>query len=83
MCVILEIIDSGIGIPEDELASIFEPFAQASNSPLRGVRGAGMGLASCRRLVKEINGELLVKSREGEGSIFALLLPAQWGRPWS
>jgi len=42
-----------------------------------------MGLASCRRLVKEINGELLVKSIEGEGSIFALLLPAQWGRPWA
>ncbi len=83
MCVVLEIIDSGIGIPKDELTSIFEPFAQASNSPLKGVRGAGMGLASCRRLVKEINGELLVKSIEGEGSIFALLLPAQWGRPWA
>jgi signal transduction histidine kinase len=83
MCVVLEIIDSGIGIPQSELSSIFEPFAQASNSPLKGVRGAGMGLASCRRLVKEIDGELLVKSEEGEGSIFALLLPAQWGRPWA
>lgn len=80
MCVVLEVIDSGIGIPEQDLLSIFQPFAQATNSPLRGVRGAGMGLASCRRLVKECGGELMVKSAEGEGSIFAILMPCSWGR---
>jgi signal transduction histidine kinase len=80
MCVVLEVIDSGIGIPDGELATIFQPFAQASNSPLKGVRGAGMGLASCRRMVKEQGGELLVKSREGDGTIFAVMLPAAWGR---
>ncbi len=81
MCVVVEVIDSGIGIPEPDLESIFQPFAQGSNSPLKGVRGAGMGLASCRRMVKEIRGELVVKSKEDEGSIFALLLPAYWESP--
>ncbi len=81
MCVVVEVIDSGIGIPEAELESIFQPFAQGSNSPLKGVRGAGMGLASCRRMVKEIRGELVVKSQVGEGSIFAILLPAYWENP--
>jgi len=80
MCVVLEVIDSGIGIPEEDLKVIFQPFAQASNSPLRGVRGAGMGLASCRRMIKECGGELTVKSAEGEGSVFAFLLSCNWGR---
>jgi signal transduction histidine kinase len=80
MCVVVEVIDSGIGIPEQDLGMIFQPFAQAGNSPLRGVRGAGMGLASCRRMVKECGGELAVKSLEGEGSIFAILLPCSWAR---
>ena len=81
MCVVIEVIDSGIGIPQGDLDVIFQPFAQGSNSPLKGVRGAGMGLASCRRMVKEIRGELVVKSQVGEGSIFAILLPSYWENP--
>jgi signal transduction histidine kinase len=72
----VEVLDSGPGIPSDELELVFEPFTQASNSPLLGVSGAGMGLATARRLVDDTGGRLDVESVEGKGSLFRILLPA-------
>lgn len=74
---VLEIVDAGIGIPEDDLGMIFEPFGQASNSPSRGVRGGGMGLARARRALESCGGTLSVRSAEGEGSVFALAIPGR------
>ena len=76
--VVVEVIDSGIGVPAADLHSIFEPFCQASNSPTRGIRGGGMGLASARRVIQDTGGTVTVRSTEGEGSVFALILPARW-----
>jgi signal transduction histidine kinase len=72
----VEVIDTGRGIPAAELGMIFEPFTQASNSPLRGVSGAGMGLATATRLVESAGGRLEVESTLGSGSIFRIALPA-------
>ena len=55
---------------------IFEPFTQASNSPLRGVSGAGMGLATASRLLDTVGGRLDLESVEGAGSLFRVMLPA-------
>jgi signal transduction histidine kinase len=74
--VILEVIDTGPGIPAAELGTIFEPFTQASNSPIRGVSGAGMGLATATRQVEAVGGVLEVESSLGSGSLFRFRLPA-------
>jgi signal transduction histidine kinase len=72
----IEVIDCGPGIPAAELGLIFEPFTQASNSPIRGVSGAGMGLATASRLVEAAGGSVEVESAMGAGSLFRLRLPA-------
>ncbi len=72
---VLEIIDAGIGVPPGERATIFEPFAQASNSPFRHVSGTGMGLMIARTRIDEMRGEIRLVSTESVGSLFAILLP--------
>jgi signal transduction histidine kinase/ActR/RegA family two-component response regulator len=62
--------DSGIGIPEEKQAWIFEPFRQADGSMTRRHEGTGLGLAICTRLAELMNGRLWVESRPGEGSTF-------------
>ena len=62
--------DSGIGIPEQKLQEIFEPFTQADSSTTRKFGGTGLGLGISRQLVSLMGGELWVKSRLGEGSVF-------------
>lgn len=75
--VVIEVVDAGIGIPEDELRKVFEPFTQARNSPTRGVRGAGMGLTASRKLLRDMGGDVIAVSREGQGSLFAMMLPVR------
>ena len=67
----IEVIDTGIGIPPDKLDSIFDPFVQADTSVTREFGGTGLGLAICRRIVEALGGDLTVRSRPGEGSVFA------------
>ena len=68
------ISDSGVGIPEEEIAKIFQPFYSTKE------RGTGMGLAICRRIVDDHDGEILVESKVRKGTTFSVLLPVNRNR---
>ena len=69
------VIDSGIGIAEDKLAMIFEPFSQADTSTTRRFGGTGLGLAITRRLVELMGGNIMVESVPQRGTAFHFILP--------
>lgn len=71
----IEVMDSGIGISEDRLASIFDKFTQADASTTRKYGGTGLGLAICRSLVGYMGGRIEVHSKASEGSSFTIFLP--------
>jgi len=64
------ISDTGIGIPADKQATIFEAFEQADRFQTRRFSGTGLGLAICSRLVELLQGRIWVESEEGRGSCF-------------
>jgi signal transduction histidine kinase len=66
------VADTGIGIPSDRIAYIFEPFAQADDSDTRGFDGAGIGLAITSRYARLLGGAVTVESTPGRGSVFTL-----------
>ena len=73
------ITDTGSGIPEEKLVSIFDPFVQAESGHARPSEGSGLGLTISRRLARLMGGDLVVTSKLGEGSTFTLSLPADAG----
>jgi len=70
----LEICDTGIGISEDQLEKVFEPFEQQKDMQARGFGGTGLGLTISRKLVTAMNGSLGVESRVGGGTTFRIIL---------
>jgi signal transduction histidine kinase/DNA-binding response OmpR family regulator len=66
----LSVTDTGIGIPHEKQAAIFEPFTQADGSTTRRFGGTGLGLTICTRIVELMGGRLWVNSKEDEGSTF-------------
>ena len=69
------VTDTGIGIPEQALPTLFEPFTQVDSSAARRYEGAGLGLAICMRLATLMNGALGVVSKLGVGSTFTVTIP--------
>jgi len=69
---LIEVIDTGVGIPLDKQSQIFEPFVQADNSVTRKFGGTGLGLSISRRLARMLGGDLIVTSEPGKGSNFQL-----------
>ncbi len=67
--------DTGIGIPEDQLSTIFDEFTQAESSTTRRFGGTGLGLTICRILTDMMGGEITASSVFGEGSTFHVSLP--------
>ena len=71
----IQISDDGIGIPAEQISGIFDRFYQVDNSSTRNYEGTGIGLALVKELIELHKGKVTVKSIEGEGSIFTVILP--------
>jgi PAS domain S-box-containing protein len=74
--VTISVQDTGIGVPEDRLESLFEEFSQAEASTTRSYGGTGLGLAISRRFARMMGGDVHVTSSVGEGSTFTIRIPA-------
>jgi PAS domain S-box-containing protein len=73
---VLEVADTGSGIPANKLEAIFEPFVQVRSDSPRAREGTGLGLAISRNLARGMGGDLSATSEVGKGSTFRLTLPA-------
>lgn len=72
-----EVEDTGIGIEEDAVEDLFDPFTQAESSPDREHQGTGLGLPISYRLVEMMGGTMEAEGTPGEGSTFRFVLPAE------
>ncbi len=72
--VIVDISDTGVGIPQDKLPFIFEPFFRAGGKEERH-RGSGLGLTFCKKIMDSHGGEISATSKEGEGTTCTLIFP--------
>jgi two-component system CheB/CheR fusion protein len=72
---LITVADTGIGIPEDTLRLLCNPFTQAAKSFTRQHQGAGLGLTISKRLVNAMGGSLSIDSAPGEGTTVCLMLP--------
>ena len=70
-----QVIDSGIGLSDMQIPTLFEKFSQGDTSTTRRYGGTGLGLSICRQLVELMGGSISVSSTLGEGSIFTVDLP--------
>lgn len=73
----LQVVDSGIGLAEDQLGQLFQPFQQADASVSRRYGGSGLGLALCQQLARLLGGSIGAESTLGVGSVFTLEVPVQ------
>jgi two-component system phosphate regulon sensor histidine kinase PhoR len=72
----IDVADTGIGIPEADQARVFERFYRVEKARSRDLGGTGLGLAIVKHLVQAQDGEVFVSSREGQGTVFTVRLPA-------
>jgi two-component system phosphate regulon sensor histidine kinase PhoR len=79
--VAVEVADTGIGIPRDDLPRVFERFYRVDKARSRELGGTGLGLSIVKHLVQSIGGQLSVESRLSQGSTFTVQLPRHSPRP--
>jgi PAS domain S-box-containing protein len=75
--VVLQVCDTGVGIPADQIPLVFDEFTQVNPVRDRGRQGSGLGLTISRRIVQALGGRIEVESEENVGSVFSVFLP-QW-----
>lgn len=73
--VLIQISDTGIGIPKDEASKVFDEFYRARNAREIERDGTGLGLSMAKEVVERHNGKIWVESEEGKGSTFSIVLP--------
>lgn len=73
----ISVADTGIGIAKEDLPHIFDSFRQVDSSLSRSFNGTGLGLTITKKIVEILDGNLLVESEKGKGSVFTLILPIE------
>ena len=73
----IRISDTGIGMSQDFLTRVFEPFAQEQDSRAEGITGTGLGLSIVKRIVDLMEGTITVQSEKNVGTVFTVLLPVE------
>ena len=71
------VMDTGIGIDQDQINAIFEPFVQASHAITKMFGGTGLGLSICKELIEMMRGTMKVVSEPGKGSTFSFIIPLE------
>jgi signal transduction histidine kinase len=71
----IEVSDTGIGIQEEDMESLFTPFIQLENNLIRKYEGSGLGLSITKKILTMLHGKISVKSIYGEGTTFTVLVP--------
>ncbi len=74
--IILQVSDTGIGIPDDCIPKLFQEFYRVKVSETKDIPGTGLGLVICKRVVAELGGSINVESKAGQGTTFNVELPA-------
>ncbi len=77
----ITVTDTGIGIEEDKLAILFEPFVRLDRSKNEHIEGTGLGLSITKKLIDRMEGRLSVESVYGRGSVFSFTLPQKVAGP--
>jgi CheY-like chemotaxis protein len=72
---VIEVLDTGRGVPKEMQKAIFDPFRQVEETNLHPTEGKGLGLAICKNLVHAMNGHIEIESAKGHGSLFRVTLP--------
>jgi len=71
----VQVIDTGVGIPQTLLPSLFEAYSRADRSEAKSIEGTGLGLAIVKQLTQKMGGDVIVDSQEDRGTTFTLHLP--------
>ncbi|WP_310654456.1 ATP-binding protein [Shewanella fidelis] len=74
-CFCFSVSDTGCGIPQGKIDTLFDPFTQVNNSSNRAFEGTGLGLAICKHLIEEMKGSISLESTLGKGTVFDIKLP--------
>jgi signal transduction histidine kinase len=75
--VVIEVVDTGLGIPAEFLPTIFQPFVRVNHEEHMEQEGTGLGLSIVKTIVEQHEGKVEVESTEGKGSTFRITLPME------